>query len=50
LPADGTALPNRRNGDFGTSPIYKQLSNKPLFALINLNGVPNVNHNGGSRI
>jgi hypothetical protein len=35
--------------DFGTSPIYKQLSNKPQFALINLHGVPNANHNGGSR-
>jgi hypothetical protein len=50
LPADGTALPKGRNGDFGTSPIYRQLSNKPLFALIHLDGVLNVNHNGGSRI
>jgi hypothetical protein len=44
LPADGTALANGWSGDFGTSPIYRQLSNKPLF------GVPNVSHNGGSRI
>jgi hypothetical protein len=50
LPADGTALPNGRNGDFGTSPIYRQLSNKPLFALTNLHGVPNANRNGWSRI
>ena len=28
LPADGTALPNGGNGDFGTSPIYGQLSDK----------------------
>ncbi len=50
LPTDGTALPNGRNWNFGTSPIYRQLSNKPLFALINLHGVPNANHNGRSRI
>jgi hypothetical protein len=25
LPADGTALPKGRIGDFGTSPIYGQL-------------------------
>jgi hypothetical protein len=28
LPADGTALPKGRIGDFGTSPIYGQLSDK----------------------
>jgi hypothetical protein len=25
LPADGTTLPNAENGDFGRSPIYRQL-------------------------
>jgi hypothetical protein len=28
LPADGTALPKGWNGDFGTSPIYRQLFDK----------------------
>jgi hypothetical protein len=28
LPADGTALPKGRIGDFGTSPIYGQLWDK----------------------
>jgi hypothetical protein len=28
LPADGTVLPKSRIGDFGTSPIYGQLSGK----------------------
>jgi hypothetical protein len=50
LPADGTALPNEQNGDFGTSPIYGQLSNKPLFAFVNIHGAPNASHNGWSRI
>jgi hypothetical protein len=49
LPADGTALPNGGNGDFGTSPIYGQISDKPLLAFIELHGVPNANHNSGSR-
>jgi hypothetical protein len=44
-----TALPNAGNGDFGTSPIYGQLSDKPLLAFIELRGVPNANHNSGSR-
>jgi len=48
LPADGTALPNVENGDFGRSPIYGQLSGKLQFVLISLHGVPNVTHNSGS--
>jgi len=28
------ALPVRDNGDFGTSPIYGQLSDKPLLAYL----------------
>jgi hypothetical protein len=40
LPADGTALPNEENGDFGRSPIYRQPSDK-MIALIQ-HGVPNV--------
>jgi hypothetical protein len=34
LPADGNALPNGENGDFGTSPIYGQLSDKPRLAWV----------------
>ena len=32
------ALPSGHKGDFGTSPIYGQLSDKPLLALVYLNG------------
>jgi hypothetical protein len=28
----------RENGDFGTSPIYGQLSDKPRLAFVSLNG------------
>jgi hypothetical protein len=41
-------LPLSGNGDFGTSPIFGQLSDKPLLACINLRGVSAVKHNGGS--
>jgi len=34
------ALPRAANGDFGTSPIYGQLSDKPLLASVPLSGVP----------
>jgi hypothetical protein len=50
LPADGTALPNGGTGDFGTSPICGQLLDKPLLAFIKLHGVPNANHNSGSKL
>jgi hypothetical protein len=49
LPADGH-LRCQMSGTETSSPIYRQLSDKPLSALINLHGVPNTNHNGGSRI
>jgi len=29
VPADGTRLPLKETGDFGTSPIFGQLSDKP---------------------
>jgi hypothetical protein len=32
VPADGTSAASRGNGDFGTSPIFGQLSDKPLLA------------------
>jgi hypothetical protein len=37
------------NGDFGTSPIFGQLSDKPLLASIWLCGVSDVKNNGGLR-
>ena len=33
VPADGTRAATVRNGDFGTSPIFGQLSDKPLLAI-----------------
>ena len=42
------ALPAEGSGDFGTSPLYGQLSDKPLLVLV-LNGVRAVKHNSGSR-
>lgn len=43
------ALPTEGNGDFGRSPIYQQLSDKPLLVLCRLLGVPDVKHNSRSR-
>jgi len=37
VPADGTCAATwrrRKKGDFGTSPIYGQLSDKPLLAFV----------------
>jgi hypothetical protein len=39
LPADGTRTATVGNGDFGTSPLFGQLSDKPLLASIWLRGV-----------
>jgi hypothetical protein len=49
VPADGTRAATVWNGDFGTSPIFGQLSDKPLLASIRLCGVSDVKSNGGSR-
>jgi hypothetical protein len=38
VPADGTRAATVRNGDFGTSPIFGQLSDKPLLASLWLSG------------
>ena len=48
MPADGTRAATVGNGDFGTSPIFGQLSDKPLLASIWLCGVSDVNNNGVS--
>ncbi len=39
----------RQTGDFGTSPIFEQLSGKHLLASIFYVGRPSVKHNSGSR-
>lgn len=41
MPADGNrAADGRMTGDFGTSPIFVQLSDKPLLASAHSCGVP----------
>jgi len=39
MPTDGTRDATVWNGDFGTSPIFGQRSDKPLLASIKLRGV-----------
>jgi hypothetical protein len=34
VPADGTSAATEGNGDFGTSPIFGQLSDKPQLACV----------------
>lgn len=40
MPADGNRAANLETGDFGTSPVFVQLSDKPLLASNGLVGVP----------
>jgi hypothetical protein len=49
VPADGTSAATEGNGDFGTSPIFGQLSDKPALACIWVTGVPDVKRNSGSK-
>ena len=49
MPADGTSAAGGGTGDFGTSPILGQLSDKRLLACIWLCGVWIVKSNGGSK-
>ena len=49
VPADGTSAATGGNGDFGTSPIFGQLSDELLLVLTNTYWVPNAKHNSGSR-
>ena len=44
VPADGTRAATAANGDFGTSPIFGQLSDKPLLARSKHVGVPDLRH------
>jgi hypothetical protein len=38
---------NEGSRDFGTSPLYGQLPDKPLLAFVNLVRVPDLKHNSG---
>ena len=49
VPTDGTRAANMGTGDFGTSPIFGQLSDKPLLAGTKHVGCRDVKHNGGLR-
>ena len=49
VPADGATAATVRNGDFGTSPFFEQLSDKPQLACMCLNGLSDAKHNSGSR-
>jgi hypothetical protein len=46
VPADGTRAATAANGGFGTSPIFGQLSDKPLLACMYSAGVSAAKHNG----
>jgi hypothetical protein len=51
VPTDGTRAANMKGpGDFGTSPIFVQLSDKAYLPVSNYLGRRNVKHNGGSRV
>src|ERR1700737_1265326 len=45
VPADGTRAATAGNGDFGTSPIFGQLSGKPAACLCSSYGVWGPKHN-----
>ena len=49
LPADGNRAAYVGNRDFGTSPIFVQLSDTPLLARVYYVGCRNLKHNGRSR-
>jgi hypothetical protein len=50
LPADGTALPKGWNGDFGTSPIYGQLSDKHCLPRLIYMGCRTLTTIGGEKL
>jgi hypothetical protein len=49
VPADGTTAATVRNGDFGTSPFFEQLSDKPQPACTYRCGLSDVKHNSEPR-
>jgi hypothetical protein len=46
MPADGNRAANLEAGDFGRSPVFVQLSDKPLLASMGYLGCRNAKHNG----
>jgi hypothetical protein len=46
MPADGNRAANLETGDFGRSPVFVQLSDKPLLASMGYLGCRNAKHNG----
>jgi hypothetical protein len=50
VPTDGIRAANMGDRDFGTSPIFGQLSGKPLLASTKHLGCREVKHNGVSDI
>jgi hypothetical protein len=49
VPADSTTAATVRNGDFGTSPFFEQLSDKPQLACMCLCGLSDAKRNSGLR-
>jgi hypothetical protein len=49
VPADGTKAATLQNGDFGASPFFEQLSDKPQLACTCLSGLSDAKHNSRSR-
>jgi hypothetical protein len=49
VPADGTKAATLQNGDFGASPFFEQLSDKPQLVCNWLSGLSDAKHNSGSR-
>ncbi len=49
MPTAGTRAANIGIGDFGTSPIFVQLSDKPLLASVCYLGCGNEKHNARSK-
>jgi hypothetical protein len=43
-------LPPGENGDFGMSPIYGQLSDKPPLAFVYSHGVRDIKHNRDEKL
>jgi hypothetical protein len=49
VPADGATAATVRNGDFGTSPFFEQLSDKPQLTRVCLCGVSDAERKSVSR-
>jgi hypothetical protein len=49
VPADGISAATEGNGDFGTSPIFGQLSDKPGLACIDQLVLPHLEHNSEAK-